>query len=103
MKSTKPLWRVTVATSLEAEDAVMELLGSLLGSPATAYFTLETRASLVSVYSEKPFAPQLPARISAGLKQIKHCGLQTGGGRITVVKVKREDWAGVGEKNFQAF
>jgi ribosomal protein L11 methyltransferase len=103
MKPAKPLWRVTVATSLEAEDAVMELLGSLMGSPATAYFNLETRASLVSVYSEKPFAPQLPASVSAGLKQIKNCGLQTGGGRITVAKVKREDWAESWKKHFQPF
>jgi ribosomal protein L11 methyltransferase len=103
MKPVKPLWRVTVATSLEAEDAVMELLGSLLGSPATAYFNLETRASLVSVYSEKPFAPQLPASISAGLKQIKNCGLQTGGERITVAKVKREDWAESWKKHFKPF
>ena len=107
MKPAKPLWRVTVATSLEAEDAVMELLGSLLGSPATAYFNLETRASLVSVYSEKPFAPQLPASISAGLKQIKNCGLQTGGEsggeKITVAKVKREDWAESWKKHFQPF
>ena len=101
MKPAKPLWRVTVATSLEAEDAVMELLGSLLGSPATAYFNLETRASLVSVYSEKPFAPQLPASVSAGLKQIKNCGLQTGGERITVAKVKREDWAESWKKHFK--
>src|SRR3984885_7790647 len=93
MKPANPLWRVAVATSLEAEDGVRELRGTLPGTPATAYFNLETRASLVSVYSEKPFAPQLPASISAGLKQIKNCGLQTGGERITGAKAKRDDWA----------
>ena len=102
MKPAKPLWRVTVATSLEAEDAVMELLGSLLGSPATAYFNLETRASLVSVYSEKPFAPQLPASISAGLKQIKNCGLQTRRGEDYGRQSKARRLGGIVEETFPA-
>ena len=36
MKSTNPLWRVSVTTSLAAEDAVMELLGATFGAAASA-------------------------------------------------------------------
>ena len=42
-KSSKPLWRISVATTAEAEDAVSELLSSLFGLPATAYFHLESQ------------------------------------------------------------
>jgi len=103
MKPAKPLWRISVTTSLEAEDAVTELLGSLLGCPATAYFNLETRVSLVSVYSEKKLPATLAGDVSAGLRQIKNCGLQIGAGRVTITKVKREDWAESWKKHFQPF
>ena len=103
MKPVKPLWRISVATSLEAEDAVTELLGSLLGSSATAYFNLETRVSLVSVYREKKVPATLAGEIFAGLRQIKNCGLQIGAGRVAITKVKREDWASSWKKHFQPF
>ncbi len=100
MKSAKPLWRISVTTSLEAEDAVAELLGSSLGSAASTYFNLETRVSLVSVFSEKQFSHELPGKISAGLEQIKNCGLEIGAGKIETAKVKREDWAESWKKHF---
>ncbi len=103
MKPAKPLWRISVTTTLEAEDAVTELLGSLLGSAATAYFNLETRVSLVSVYQEKKVPATLADDISAGLRQIKNCGLQIGAGRVAIAKVKREDWAESWKKHFQPF
>ena len=103
MKPVKPLWRISVATSLEAEDAVTELLSSLLGCPATAYFNLETRVSLVSVYSGKKVPATLAGDVSAGLRQIKNCGLKIGAGRVTITKVKREDWAESWKKHFQPF
>ena len=82
-----------MATSLEAEDAVTELLISLLGSAGSAYFNLETGISLVSVFGEKQFPKTVCEEISNGLKQIKNCGLKIGAGKIEVAKVKREDWA----------
>jgi ribosomal protein L11 methyltransferase len=103
MKPAKALWRMTVATSLEAEDAVMELLGSRLGSPATAYFNLETQVSRVSVFSEKKFPDQLQREIAAGLRELKQCGLQTGAAKIAVARVKREDWAESWKRHFQPF
>jgi ribosomal protein L11 methyltransferase len=103
MKPAKPLWCVSVATSLEAEDAVAELLGSLLGSPATAYFNLEKRVSLVSVFTEKQVPGGLAGEISDGLAQIKNCGLETGSGKIRIARIKREDWAESWKKHFQPF
>jgi ribosomal protein L11 methyltransferase len=96
----KPLWKISVTTSLEAEDAVTELLGSILGRPASAYFNLETGVSLVSVFDEKPFPKSVCEEISVGLEQIKNCGLKIGAGKIETAKVKREDWAESWKKHF---
>ena len=53
MKTTKSLWRVSVVTTPEAEDAVSELLGAVLGQPVSSYFNLETGVSTVTVYCAK--------------------------------------------------
>jgi len=101
MKSTKPLWRVSVATSLDAEDAVAEMLGTLFSSAAAAYFNLESGVSTVSVFrDQKPDAKKLKAEIAAGLKRICHCGLKIGAGKIEIAKVKREDWKESWKRHF---
>lgn len=101
MKTNKPLWRISVTTSIEAEDAVSELLGGLSGAAAAAYFNLETGVSTVSVFrDEKPDAKKLNAEISAGLKRIEDCGLKIGAGKIEIAKVKREDWKESWKRHF---
>ena len=102
MKSAKPLWRISVATSPEAEDAVAEWLGSTLGGSTSSYFNLETGVSRVSLFSEKKFPAGVRAEISAGLEQIKSCGLDLGAGKIEIARVKREDWAESWKKHFKA-
>jgi ribosomal protein L11 methyltransferase len=98
----KPLWKISVATSLEAEDAVTELLTALTGKAAAAYFNLETGVSRVSVFNDKPFAKTVRGEIVAGLKEISVCGLNVGAGKIEIAKVKREDWAESWKKHFKA-
>ncbi len=80
-----------------------ELVGSLLGCPAAAYYNLELRSSLVSVYREQPVPARLIAAIAAGLQEIKRCGLDPGAARIKVARVKREDWAESWKKHFPPF
>jgi len=101
MKINKPLWRISVTTSLEAEDAVAELLGALFGTAAAAYFNLETGVSVVSVFrDQKPDAKKVKAEILFGLKRITECGLKIGTGQIEITKVKREDWAESWKRHF---
>ena len=102
MKRKKPLWRISVATSPEAEDAVGELLASVLGVAAAAYFDLEKQTSLVSVFVEQgEFSPTAARReIAAGLKRIAGFGLKTGAGKIEIARVKREDWAESWKRHF---
>jgi ribosomal protein L11 methyltransferase len=100
MKSAKPLWRISVATTLEAEDAVSEMLGTLLGAAASAYFDVEAQTSRVSVFSRKILPRTVRQEIFSGLKRIESFGLNLGSGKITVAKVKREDWAESWKRHF---
>jgi ribosomal protein L11 methyltransferase len=103
MKSAKPLWRISVSTSREAEEAVEELLGKILKLPVSTYFNYETQTSLVSVFSDKKFPDEkIRNKIFSGLKQIEKCGLKIGAGKIQIAKIKREDWAESWKKHFRA-
>lgn len=102
MQSTKPLWRISVTTSPEAEDAVSELLSSQFNLAAAAYFDLESQTSRVSVFLEAgKFSANAARRlIAAGLARIKSFGLDLGAAKIEIAKVKREDWAESWKRHF---
>ena len=53
MKTSESLWRVSVTTTPEAEDAVSELLGAAFRQPVSIYFDLETGVSTVTVYCRR--------------------------------------------------
>jgi ribosomal protein L11 methyltransferase len=101
VKITKSLWRVSIATTREAEDAVAETLGSILNCVASSYFHVKTGMSLVSAFCEQRPVAEAGKRISAGLKRIKDCGLKIGPGKITIAKVRREDWAESWKRHFK--
>ena len=101
MKTNKPLWRISVTTSLDAEDAVAEMLTSLFGAATAAYFNVETGVSIVSLFlDQKPDSKRVKAELAANLKRIVDCGLKIGSGQIEVAKVKREDWAESWKRHF---
>jgi ribosomal protein L11 methyltransferase len=97
------LWRVSVITTPEAEDAVSELLGTVPGQPVSSYFSLETGVTMVTAYCrQKPAWPaEWRARIRVGLHQIKNCGLKIGSGKVTIAKMRREDWAESWKRHFK--
>jgi len=97
----QPLWRISIATTPEAEDAIAEMLGALLGRAAVSYHNLETGSSTVTVYCEARPIAGVRESILAGLAQIKSCGLKTGSGKITIAKVWREDWAESWKRHFK--
>jgi ribosomal protein L11 methyltransferase len=103
MKTPKNLWRISVATSLEAEDAVTELLGTIFNCSFSSYFNVETQTSIVSIYflEKNLLSREVRAKIFAGLNRIKHCGLKIGSGKILVTKVRREDWAESWKRHFK--
>ena len=102
-KSPKPLWRVSVVTTAEAEDAVGELLASVLTRAPAAYFDLESQTSRVSVFVEQgKFSPAGARKeIAAGLERIQGFGLNIGAEEIEIARIKREDWAESWKKHFK--
>jgi len=92
-----------VRTTAEAEDAISELLASVSGCQAAAYFDLESQTSQVSVFAEQgKFSPAHVRReVAAGLERIKRFGLDTGAAKVTVARVKREDWAESWKRHFK--
>jgi ribosomal protein L11 methyltransferase len=102
MKS-KSLWRMSIATKLEAEDAVAELLGAIFGYPASSHLNVVTHMSIVTVYGPQKMISSREAhkKISAGLEKIKSCRLKIGPGKIKTAKVRREDWAESWKKHFK--
>jgi ribosomal protein L11 methyltransferase len=99
----EPLWRISIVTTLEAEDAVSELLGTKLGLPASSFFDVKTQVSVVSVYYPRKLIEPREVRkeIFAVLKRIKNCGLKIGAGKIKIAKVRCEDWAESWKRHFK--
>jgi len=96
-----PLWRVSIATAAEAEGAVAEMLGAVLCRPATSYLSAQTGKCTVTVYCDARPAPGIRKTAAAGLAQIQSQGLNAGTGKITVAKVRREDWAESWKRHFK--
>lgn len=101
MKSRKPLWKISVTTTPEAEDAVMELLGRIVGGSASSYFGLEKKVSRVSVYHPGAVSSRFHREINDGLAEIADYGLNIAPGRISISKIRREDWAESWKRHFQ--
>jgi ribosomal protein L11 methyltransferase len=97
----KPLWRISVATTLEAEDAVAELLGTIFNCSASSHFNVEKQTRVVSVFCESKPSQIVREEISIRLQRIKNCGLKIGAGKINVAKVRREDWAESWKRHFK--
>jgi ribosomal protein L11 methyltransferase len=100
----KPLWQVSVETSPEAEEAVVELFGRVFNSPAAVYTNEETRVTIASVYCDgrAEFTSQKRAALVEGLKRIRAGGLKLGAGKISTGRVAREDWAESWKRHFKA-
>ena len=101
---SKPLWQVSVETSPEAEEAVVELLGCIFNLPAAVYINEETKVTIASVYYDEraEFTEVKKAALVEGLRRMRVCGLTLGTGIISVRRVAREDWAESWKRHFKA-
>jgi ribosomal protein L11 methyltransferase len=97
----RPLWRISVVTTLEAEEAVAELIGTALNRLASSYLKAETGVSVVTVFCEQRPPENIRKKISFGLQRIKNCSLKIGFGKIIIAKVRREDWAESWKQHFK--
>ncbi len=92
-----------MATTVEAEEAVTEMLSNLLAQPASSYTDAETGATTVSVYypENSVLSRTKRAALRAGLEGIKICGLSVGPARFSVRRIRREDWAESWKRHFK--
>jgi ribosomal protein L11 methyltransferase len=99
------LWKISVSTSAEAEEAVLELLQRhFRGSPAVYLdsITGKTTAGLYLHHLPTTVSEEL-ARIKEGLQAIRRCGLSIGPGRVTLSRVPPENWAESWKRHFRPF
>lgn len=96
----KFLWKVSVSTTFEAEDAVAEMLGRILESTTSTYFDVEKQINVVSLFAENKVSKVQRKALRDGLKRIEDCGLRTGR-KISVSKIQREDWAESWKRHFK--
>lgn len=106
MKAHGPLWKVCVRTTSEAEEAVAEMFQSVVGQPASSYTDVETGEVTVAVYisgekRQRTGAVPAAAALNDGLRRIQRCGLDIGSGKISVQRVRREDWAESWKRHFK--
>ncbi len=89
------MWKLTITTTSQAEDAVAELVERVFGQPAAVHTNIATGRAEVTIYCEtRP--PDLPLKriaLRGGLVRIKRCGLKVGSGRVRVRRFRRENWA----------
>jgi ribosomal protein L11 methyltransferase len=101
--SAKFIWRISVTTSAEAEEAVTELVAEVCGQSASSFFHVETRRVVVSTYfAKKPTGvPVMLAALRKGLSNIRDCGLDAAPGKVTSTRIPRESWAHSWKKHFK--
>ncbi len=101
---TEPLRQVSVVTSLEAEDAVVEWLGRVFGCAASAYTNEKTKVTTASVYCQRArdWTASRREELAEGLREIRAGGLKMGAGKIVTRRVAREDWSESWKRHFKA-
>lgn len=101
MKTRKPLWKVTVTTTLEAEDGVGQILGRIFGGIASSFYDFEKQSSRVTVFLSHKIASEQLEALGQGIRELKECGLETAPGRISAGRVRQEDWAESWKRHFK--
>lgn len=97
------MWRLSISTRPEAEEAVSEWLEKFLRQPAVSYTELRTGQTTVTVFLErKPdWSKAVRDRIHAGLSTIERSGLAVGPQSFMLRRLRKEDWAESWKKHFK--
>lgn len=102
MKS-RHVWRVSVSTNAEAEDATVEILCSTCQHPAASYLDLESGRSESCVYYDH--APEawaaLRRRLIERVQALGSFGLETGPVRVSLRKLPANSWLQSWKKHFK--
>lgn len=101
MKTQKPLWKISITTTAEAEEAVTEMLGGSFNFPVSSFFDFEQKTSRVTVFVPEKIASGTRKKLQADLNKIENCGLDIGPGKISISKLRPEDWAESWKRHFK--
>ena len=95
--------QVTLATTLEAEAAVGELLHAVFGIAPSVFTHPEQRVPMVSVYLDEKKSVTVAQRqaVAEGMARIEKCGLAIGDWKLVVKRLRREDWVDSWKRHFQ--
>ncbi|HXG46431.1 MAG TPA: 50S ribosomal protein L11 methyltransferase [Methylomirabilota bacterium] len=99
----RTLLQVRLDTSASAEDAVAELVARTTGQAASIYCDAETGAVTVCAYLGAGSPTALRHRLRDGLEHLRTCGLDPAPGRISIRRIRREDWAESWRRHFKPF
>ena len=98
--STRTLFKVAVRIAPEAEDAATELLRDIFNQLASIYADQERHTTSAIVYVEE-FSAADRQRLRSGLHVMRRAGLEIGIGRISVTRIRRENWAESWKRHFK--
>jgi len=98
-RDRRPLWKVSVRIAPDAEDAMVEVLTGIFGQPPAVYHDIEKQTVAVLSFVETIRRTEM-SQVRAAIKGIREAGLNVGPGRISVSRVRRENWAESWKRHF---
>jgi ribosomal protein L11 methyltransferase len=103
MNSRRALWRIGIRTSVEAEEAVAELLRRVSGAEnVSSYSDMETGVLEISIYlPARPKWGHIKRELLAGLERVKLCGLDPRPAKVRLEKLRHIDWANAWKRHFR--
>lgn len=99
----RALLQLSVATFIEAEEAVAALLERLFRQTPALYTDEETLVTQVSVYLDSPrlWSPTRQAALRRGLARLRAEGLALGPGRLRVRRLRSGSWVNAWKRHFR--
>jgi ribosomal protein L11 methyltransferase len=98
------LWRVSLETTAEAEEAIAALFESLFAQTPSIYTDAESGRTTCTVFvPKKPGRLELDRELGGGLLRIRECGLNPGLGQIRITRVAKQDWSESWKRHFKPF
>lgn len=99
------LWNVSIVTSPAAEDAVQELLVTVLRSPAAGYHDFETGLVTINGYVPGKMEGErwgaARREIEEGLRRLSAEGLEIGPGKVRGRRLPATEWAEAWKRHFK--
>ena len=98
------MWRIAVEINGEAEDAVSELVESHFGSAPSIYTDIDTGRITATIFvKSRPMRRELTLVVREAFARMREFGLDPGTGRLSLTRVRKQDWAESWKRHFKPF